>query len=372
MTRFLTLWLLALTVCLSAGCGAASGGAAVSSAASGSPSGVSSSAASSAQSGGASPSAAPVPDENTVILYTPHDADPMNAVITAFMERYPTLRVEVIAGGTGELLDRVAAEAEQPQADVFWGGGADSMETCKQYFESYTSAGASAIGSQFQDPDHRWIGESPLPMVILYNKKLLQEAGVPAPTSWADCLRPEFKGKIAYCWPSKSGSAYTQLCTMILANGGGEQGWNYVARFAANLDGKILDSSGMCHKLVASGEDIIGVTIEKSAAAYQDNPNVGFCYPSEGTSAVPDAVAIIRGCPHEKNAKIFVDFVTSRICQSEQSQNWSRRPSRLDTAPPAGLPALDRISLVSYDFAWAAAQKQANLARFNALMKIQP
>ena len=91
-------------------------------------------------------------------------------------------------------------------------------------------------------------------MVIIYNKKLLKEAGLSAPESWADCLRPEFKGQIAYCMPSKSGSAYTQLCTMIQANGGKEAGWDYVEKFVANLNGKILDSSSKCHKLVANGE----------------------------------------------------------------------------------------------------------------------
>ena len=37
-----------------------------------------------------------------------------------------------------------------------------------------------------------------------------------------DLTKPEWKGKIAYCLPSKSGSAYTQLCTMILGHGGKE------------------------------------------------------------------------------------------------------------------------------------------------------
>ena len=329
---------------------------------------------SSAQASSSSGSSAPgVPqdpgtDQSTIVIYSPHDADPMNACIVAFMAKYPSIRVKLVAGGTGELCQRIEAEAGDPQADVFWGGGADSMEAYSDYFEPYVCANDGDISEAFKDPQDKWIGESPLPMVILYNKKLLGEEGLSAPASWSDCLSSAFRGQIAYCQPSKSGSAYTQLCTMILANGGGETGWDFVKRFAENLDGKILDSSGKCHKLVSSGEYLIGITIEKSAALYLDDPDIGFCYPSEGTSAVADAAAVVKGCRNEENARLFVDFVTSYDSQKEQSLDWNRRPSRDDVPVSAGLVALSGIRLVDYDFAWAADEKETNLSRFQSLM----
>ena len=88
-----------------------------------------------------------------------------------------------------------------------------------------------------------------------------------------------------------------------MTHGGIDAGWSYVSEFAANLNGKILDSSSKCHKLVASGEYMIGITIEKSAILYADNPDIGFCYPADGTSAVPDAIAIVKNCPHGRTGK---------------------------------------------------------------------
>src|SRR5574344_2196534 len=217
-------------------------------------------------------------DNTTLVVYSPHDAEPLNAGVIAFMTKYPNIKVELISCGTGELCERIASEASNPKADVFWGGGADSMEAYSAYFDTYTCANDSSIDRHFKDENRKWIGESPLPMVIIYNKKLLAEAGVPNPTSWNDCLNPKLKGKIAYCQPAKSGSAYTQLCTMILAHGGKEKGWEFVEKFVHNLNHTILDSSGKCHKLVASGAYYIGITIEKSAALYKSDPNIGVCY----------------------------------------------------------------------------------------------
>ena len=47
------------------------------------------------------------------------------------MEKYPNVKVEVVAAGTGELCNRIAAESANPIADVLWGGGADSLAAFK-------------------------------------------------------------------------------------------------------------------------------------------------------------------------------------------------------------------------------------------------
>jgi len=307
-------------------------------------------------------------DTGTVVVYSPHDADPLNADIVAFMNAYPSIKVVLVAGGTVELCDRIRSQGDSPEADVLWGGGADTLSAYGDCFEQYSSVNAAAIDSKFIDPDGKWTGESPLPMVIIYNKKLLSEAGIAEPSSWKDLLNPELKGKIAYCQPSKSGSAYTQLCTMILAMGGKTDGWEYMKKLAANLDGRILDSSGKCHKLVASGDFAVGITIEKSAVLYMDNPDIGYCYPSEGTSAVPDSVAIIKNCSHEENARIFEDFILSRDAQEEQSKDWNRRPSRNDVSLPKGLSPISSIRLVDYDFSWSAADKEKIIDHFNSIL----
>ena len=311
---------------------------------------------------------APEEYSGSVVVYSPHDADPLNAGVNLFMEKYPNVKVEVVAAGTGELCNRIAAEAANPIADVLWGGGADSLAAFKEYFQPYVCANDEFIGEAYKDPDDLWIGESPLPMVIFYNKELIERDGLTIPEAWEDLIDPAWKGKIAYCLPSKSGSAYTQLCTMILGHGGKEDGWVFIEQLYDNLDGKIVDSSGKCHKMVADGEFHVGITIEKSAIQYADDPNVGFVYPSDGTSAVPDGVALVKDCPNEENAKLFIDFVTSKECQEDQSQNWGRRPVRNDLEVGEGMAKLDDLVLVDYDFDWAANEKESIIERFNDIM----
>ncbi|MGN0990702.1 MAG: hypothetical protein ACI4O4_04530, partial [Candidatus Ventricola sp.] len=41
--------------------------------------------------------------DGSLVVYSPHDADPLNAGVAMFQAAYPDIDVQVIAAGTGEL-----------------------------------------------------------------------------------------------------------------------------------------------------------------------------------------------------------------------------------------------------------------------------
>lgn len=292
-----------------------------------------------------------------VTVYSPHPADPLNAGIKEFQEK-TGITVDLVAAGTGELLKRIEAESANPLCDVFWGGGADSLAAYADYFESFVPEEIDSLDPNHIGQNNIWTGESPLPMVIMYNKKLVSEGDVPR--GWGDLIDEKWKGQIAYADPAKSGSSYTILCTILTAFGKDDgKGWEFIEKFVANLDGKILGSSGDVYKKVSDGEYAVGLTLEKEAIKYvQAGADVGIVYPSEGTSAVPDGIALVKGAKNKENAEIFLNFVLSKECQSMMAADFGRRPVRLDTDVPEGLPAMKDVKLVNYDFEWASTQKE--------------
>lgn len=303
----------------------------------------------------------------TVVVYCPHEEEPMNAGIALFEKAYPNVTVEAVAAGTGELLARIEAEAENPNADVMWGGGADSLAAYNEYFESYKTDADSAIAAEYKDAKGMWSGESPLPMVFCYNTDLVSKEEMP--TSWEGLLDEKWAGKIAYANPAKSGSSYTQLCTMIQLFGGEEGGgWDYVSKLIKNV--VLQDSSSACYKLVNDGEYPIGITLEKSANNYKiaEGSKLDYVYPEEGTSAVPDGIALVKGAPNRELAITFINFITGKECQEMMSKDFSRRPARNDVNAPEGLPAMKDINIMDYDFDWAAKNKEAIVEKFQEMV----
>ena len=291
-------------------------------------------------------------------IYSPHDSDPLNAGVKMFEDKYPNVQVDVVADGTGNLLNRIAAESASPMADVLWGGGADSLAAYKEYFQPYKPSCIDLLDSSLYDPEYLWIGESPLPMVFLVNTDLVAEADFPQ--TWKDLADPKWEGKIAFADPASSGSAFTQLCTILMNYGKAEddyaEGWTLVQSMIKNL--VIQSGSSGAHKNVDSGEYPIGITLEKAAVQYDtsDAGHLKMVYPTDGTSAVPDGVAIVKDCPNQELAELFVEFVLSAECQTAQNKDFGRRPIRSDVTPE-GLMGLSEFSIMTYNFDYAAANK---------------
>ena len=290
-----------------------------------------------------------------LVVYTSHKEEVYWPIVKEFEER-TGIWVEVVPGGTNELLERIRQEADSPGADVMFGGGAESLDACSDCFAPYTCAQAEALQPQFRDPEDRWTPFSALPVVLVCNAKLLPPGQA---ADWEDLLSPALRGRIAFADPAVSGSSFTALKTMLLAQRPRDEE-ELLRAFAENLDGRQLAGSGEVLSAVAGGSALVGVTLEETAlkriAAGDD---LSLVYPAGGTSCVPDASALIQGAPHEENAKRFLDFTVSREVQQLLAGQFCRRSVRGDVA--SDLPPLEEIPLVDYDVEEAGAGREALL-----------
>ena len=291
-----------------------------------------------------------------LVLYTSHKEEVYWPIVKEFEER-TGIWVDVVAGGTNELLERIREEGDSPGADVMFGGGVESLESCRDCFAPYTCAEAEKIQERFRDPDGLWTPFSALPVVLVYNTKLVTEDGV---TGWADLLSPRLRGRIAFADPAVSGSSFTALVTMLEAVGGEEQ--ETLRRFAENLDGRQLEGSGDVVRSVAGGTDLVGVTLEETALKRMAaGDNIALVYPSDGSSCVPDGSALIRGAAHGENAKLFLDFTVSREVQSLLAGEFCRRSVRGDLEMERSMVPLEEIPMADYDVAGASGRRDAVL-----------
>lgn len=297
------------------------------------------------------------PEESRrLVVYTSHKEEVWWPIVKEFEER-TGIWVDVVYGATSELLERLSQEEKAPRADVMFGGGAESLETYRDCFTPYACAGSDHVLARFRAPDDLWTPFSALPVVLVYNTKLVEPGQI---VRWSDLLSPALKGRIAFTDPAVSGSSFTGLLTMLYALDGD---WNdTIRRFAGNLEGTQLDDSGEVLTAVARGDSLVGITLEESALKRMaEGLNVAMVYPEDGSSCVPDGSALVRGAPHPDNAKLFLDFTVSFEVQHLLVSQFCRRSVRDDVEPLADLPALDQIPLTDYDIDRAAAERESIL-----------
>lgn len=312
---------------------------------------------------------APVPDyapkeAEKLVIYTAHKEEVYKPIVREFEQR-TGVWVEVVCGGTNELLERIDSEKDAPQADVMFGGGVESLQSYASCFCPYEAADSQAISGQFSSENHLWTPFSALPVVLIYNTKLTNPDEI---IGWQDLTRPEFRGRIAFANPQISGSSYTALVTWLSVTEGTQQ--EALEAFAEALDGRQLDGSGDVITAVADGACLVGVTLEETAMKHiASGMDIGLVYPKEGTSCVPDGSALVNGAPHPENAQKFLDFTVSMEVQELLPTQFYRRSVREDVEPGGSLIPLDEIPMTQYNIPWASENQASLLSDWSFLRK---
>ena len=136
-------------------------------------------------------------ERERLVIYTSHKAEVWRPIIREFEER-TGVWVVVETGGSNELLERIHREEDAPRADVMFGGGVEGLAAYADCFTPYTARDADKLDARFSRADGLWTPFSTLPVVLIYNNKLLSAARV---TGWHDLLSPAFRGHIAFADP---------------------------------------------------------------------------------------------------------------------------------------------------------------------------
>lgn len=309
--------------------------------------------------------------DNTLVVYTARSESLNNAVIENF-EADTGIKVEVVTGGTGEVLKRVQSEAANPQGDICWAADQSMLRDYIDYFEPYVSPEDDMMLDGYKNTSGVFAPAFCDPTVFIVNTDLAGDIEI---NGFEDLLNPALKGKIAAGDPVNSSSAFQCLVAGLYGMGNGDpmsdEAWAWVEAFIENLDGVSLNSSSQVYKGVAEGEYVVGLTWEDPAAAYvRDGVAVRVVFPEEGAIMSGQCVSIIKGAPHMENAKKFVDYMLGETCQSYVGQNLTVRPLRSDAALNDSLtPWEDIVSLDSYDGDWVADNKASITERYSECLE---
>ena len=302
--------------------------------------------------------------EGTVTVYTAF-ADAVNALAPVFTEK-TGIEVQVVAAGSGELIQRVRAESARPLGDVVVSIGGEGIDNNAELFEAYVSTEDSAILADLQVSGN-WIPFSvTIPTVLAVNTDLVAADEIPA--SWADLTDAAWADRVAFAGADKSGSALIQMLQIIHTAGGIDAGWPLFEQMFSNFI--VTGSSGAVSRGVAQGEYAVGLTLEDNAQRFIDggSPMV-IVYPSEGIALSADAMALIANGPNPDAGKAFLDFVASAEGQAVIVEQFGRRPIRADVAGPAGgLEAAD-LPVNNPDPAWVQENSASLLDQYLELAR---
>ncbi|MCM3617886.1 extracellular solute-binding protein [Sutcliffiella horikoshii] len=263
-----------------------------------------------------------------VTLYSPETPDMTRELAEAFEEATGG-KVNVQYAGTNILVNQMIAEMDNPQGDLWYGGGGIlPFESAIKhgFIESYTPDAAKdwevyENGIKVRHEDWNWVGLEVFVLGLIYNTDLVDEADLPE--TWDDLLDSKWEKELQIPNPAASGTA-TLLVLSQLMEKGEEEGWEYFEKLVQQTNA-MPDSGGAPANAVASGEASIGVGFDFMAYQMKDRgESVDFHIP-KNTPILVNPVSIVKDGPNPEGAKQFVDFMLSKEGQQIKA-DWFHIP----------------------------------------------
>jgi iron(III) transport system substrate-binding protein len=294
-----------------------------------------------------------------LVLYTSQPDKDAQQTIAGFRKLHPGVEVEVFRSGTTEVMAKLAAEiaAGQPRPDLLFIADAASMEQLKadNRLDAYREAKVDGIPEGLIDKDRTYFGTKVISTGIVYNK-----AAKAQPTSWADLMKPEYKGQISMASPLYSGAAAIKLSAVTARP---DLGWKFVEALKAN-EASAVRGNGAVLRAVATGEKAYGILVDFMAFnARQQGSPVEFVFPKEGVTVVTEPVAILRTAQNKPAARAFVDYLLSEEGQ-KLALSLGYFATRSSVGRPAWLPAGQELNLMPVDIPAVVRTIEADKKRF--------
>jgi iron(III) transport system substrate-binding protein len=252
-----------------------------------------------------------------VVLYTAIDEPVARQIIEAFeQETGYSVRLVTDTEATKSvgLAERLRAEKNRPQADVWWGN--EPFHTIALAEEgllaAYDSPAAAEIDPLFRDPENRWAGNGLRARVLAISESVAE--GLVSDPSIEDLLREEFRGKIALARPT-AGTTGSHVAALYVLWGEdvADAYFNALRENGVTLVG----SNSHVAQQVGQGNYLLGLTDNDDVAnARSGGGKLRPVLPDQheggiGTLTLPTTVGLVASRPDNPAARQLVDFLLS-------------------------------------------------------------
>ncbi len=298
-------------------------------------------------------------------------AEHCNMIATVYTRTSGT-KVNMSMKGSGEALAQLIAEKENPKTDIWYGGTGDP----------HLQAAEAGLSMEYKSPSlpqlypwaqqqaaqsgYKTVGIYTGPLGFGYNTELLAKKKLPVPKSWADLLKPDYKGDIQVANPASSGTAYTMIATLVQLMGE-DKAFEYMKALHKNISQYTRSGTGPI-KAVARGETAVSISfVHDGPGEKMQGFPVETITPSEGTGAEIGSMTIIKGARNVDAAKKFYEWaITPSAQEMAAAAKQFQLPSNKATKVDPRVPDFKKIKFINYDYAkyGASAERRRLIAKW--------
>ena len=305
------------------------------------------------------------PAQDSLVVYSSVDEENAKKLLDAFTKA-TGVKVRFTFLSSGPAVARIEAEKNNPQADIWYGAPSENHVVLKEkgLSQPYVSPNAKELAAKFKDPEGHWTSFYMNPLGFASNLNTLKQKGAEPPTSWADLLKPEFKGQVQTPSPQTSGTGYNMVAALVIIMGE-DKAFDYLKKLNPSIQ-TYTQSGTAPSKAAAIGQAGVGIQFTPAfLQLIEEGYPLKVTFPKEGVGFEAPAMSILKGAPHLDLAKKLVDWA---ITVPGQNAITDAKTYFFPVHPKAklakGLPSFDEVPAINYDAVWAGKEKKRLVDRW--------
>jgi iron(III) transport system substrate-binding protein len=297
-----------------------------------------------------------------LLVYTALEDDELAVYLPAFKKAHPEINISIVRDSTGIVTAKLLAEKDNIQADVVWGTAATSLLVCNELgmIQGYNPKGIEKVRKGMKDGKNdpvRWVGIKAYVTGIVGNTIEMEKKGLTMPKSYADLLKPEYKGQIVMPNPASSGTGFLTV-SAILQLMGEEKGWDYLDQLHENI-AQYTHSGSKPAKMAGKGEFPIGISFAYRGFTQRSKGEpVVVAFPTEGSGYEVEANALMKKPRIKNDAKVFLDWAISDEAMAMYAKVYPIVATDIKVEAPEGWPDNPMSVLIDNDLDWAASNRK--------------
>ncbi len=303
-----------------------------------------------------------------ILVYTALEDDQIPRYLESFKKQHPDITVKIVRDSTGIVTAKLLAEKANPHADLIWGLAATSLLILDQegMLLPYAPKRVELVAPQFKDARNppTWVGVDAWMTGFCVNTVESKAKNLPIPSSFADLIKPAYKGHLVMPNPASSGTGYLTVSALLQLMGE-QKGWDYLDKLHGNMAVYTHSGSKPC-KQAAAGEFPIGISFGyRGIQEKKKGAPVETVFPKEGSGWDLEANALMKKAQIKPGARTFLDWALSEPAMQEYNKSYAVVSIPTGMGVPEGFPKEPLKQMIKNDFNWAAKNRARILEEWN-------
>lgn len=249
--------------------------------------------------------------KESVLIYTSVEDYVVEDMNARLAEVFPNYDITVEYVSTGNHAAKLLAEGTKTECDITYDLEYAYME---QLARSGVLADLSAYDTSIYNEDtvvsNNYLIQCRVGGAVILNTDVLKQKGLAEPASYADMLKPEYKGLISMPNPKSSGTGYMFLKNLVNA-WGEEKAFTYFDALTENILQYTTSGSGPVNALL-QGEVAIGLGMTSHAVTQiNEGAPLKIVYFAEGSPFTLYGQSMIAGKDTRACVKAVFDFLVN-------------------------------------------------------------